>query len=146
MRTKKIIIISAATLVLGGSFYGYSEYNRKPANLARVKPQVELSAEALIKTFENNEQDANATLLDKVIAVKGKLKSIEKNDTGDYTVILGEEGSTSSVRCSMDAAHRHETTGLAAGTEIVVKGACTGFQADELLGSDVMLNRCVISR
>ncbi|TAL40817.1 MAG: hypothetical protein EPN92_13960 [Chitinophagaceae bacterium] len=146
MFTKKIIVISAAVAVMAGGIYGYSEYNRKPANLERVRPDVQVSAIELIKTFEDNEQDANAKFLDKVISVKGKIKSVEKNDKGYYTVILGEKEIMSSVRCSMDSVHQQKAAGLTAGTEITMKGACTGYNADELLGSDVILNRCVVSK
>ena len=86
----------------------------------------------------------NAELLDKIIAVNGYVKEIEKNDQGYYTVVLGDTARVSSVRCSMDAKHINEITGLKKGIAVTLKGACTGFNADELLGSDVILNRCVV--
>lgn len=126
--------------------YVFSEYYRKPTNMEKIKPQFRISAAELIKFFEANEQDANNRFLGKVIEVKGKISAVEKNDIGYYTVILGGDGSMSSVRCSMDSAHQQDATGFAAGNEIKIKGACTGFNADELLGSDVILNRCVVSK
>ena len=143
---KRIFLASIAVFALAAGYYGYSEYNRKPLDLAKVKPSVTLRAEELIKDFETNEQSANAKYLDKIIAVEGTVKTIEKNDMGYYTVILGEAGTMSSVRCSMDSVHQQDAATLIEGAIVTMKGACTGFNADELLGSDVILNRCVINK
>jgi hypothetical protein len=43
----------------------------------------------------------------------------------------------------MDSASVKQAVNLQAGTNVIVKGVCTGFNADELVGSDVVLNRCV---
>ena len=150
MSTKKKIYlgIAAAVLVgvLGVSWYGYKEYTRRNKDLSETKADLQISAADLIKTFEANEQQANAKYLDKIIAVTGNVKEVIKDEKGYYTVVLGEEGSMSSVRCSMDSIHQTEAGKLVAGKQVIVKGACTGFNADELLGSDVILNRSVIDK
>lgn len=146
MTTKKIILFAIFIAILSGAWYGYKEYSRKVKDLSKVKAQLQISAEDLITSFENNETAANEMYLDKVIAVKGKIKSVEKDNSGHYAVILGKEASMSSVRCSMDSTHHDEVASLPAGTFITIKGACTGFNADELLGSDVILNRCVAEK
>lgn len=144
MNRKRIIIIAIIVAITGGAWYGYKEYNRKVKDLTKVKAQVQMNAASLIGAFEKNEAAANTAYLDKIIAVQGTVKSVEKNDQGFYTVVLGDEGSMSSVRCSMDAVHQQDAAGLTEGAAVTMKGACTGFNADELLGSDVVLNRCVI--
>ncbi|MBL7740036.1 MAG: hypothetical protein JNK14_12535 [Chitinophagaceae bacterium] len=146
MKKRKIILLTIAVAILCGAWYGYREYTRKVTDLSHVKAQARIGTEDLISSFEMNEKTANEMYLGKVIAVKGSIKSIEKDDKGYYSVILGDASSMSSVRCSMDMDHQAEITTLAAGTSITVKGACTGFTADELLGSDVILNRCVIEK
>lgn len=146
MKKKKIILSAILAAIICGAWYGYSEYNRKVRDLIDVKAQLQLNAAHLIGTFEKNETEANAQYLDKIIAVKGTIKTIEKNDKGYYSVILGEEKSRSSVRCSMDSIHQHDVASLPVGSLITIKGACTGFNADELLGSDVILNRCVVEK
>lgn len=146
MSKKKIIISVIAVAILCGGWYGYAEYTRKVQDLDQVKAQVRMNADELITAFEKNESEANAMYLDKIIAVKGQIKTIEKDDMGHYSVILGDESSMSSVRCSMNPAHNENVAELTAGTFITMKGACTGFNADELLGSDVILNRCVVQK
>lgn len=144
MKKKKIILGFIVVAIVGGAWLGYSEYNRKVKDLANVKAQLTMKASELIAAFEKSETTANAQFLDKIIAVKGIIKVIEKNDYGHYSIVLGEPGSMSSVRCSMDSLHVKDIVNVAEGIDVTVKGACTGFNADDLLGSDVNLNRCVI--
>ena len=63
---------------------------------------------------------------------------------GFYSVVLGDTASMSSVRCSIDSVHSNEAAAVKKGSIIAVKGICTGFNADELLGSDVILVRSVV--
>ena len=146
MKRKKLKIILAviALIMVSGGLYAYKEFTRKVKDLTYVKAGVSMDASGLISEFENNEADGNSKYLDKIIAVKGKVKSVEKNDHGHFTVILGDENNMSSVRCSMDSIHQLDVADIPAGTIITMKGACTGFNKDELLGSDVILNRCVV--
>lgn len=144
MSRKKIIIIAVLVALVGGGWYGYSEYTRGVKDLSYVEADVQINHDQLIQAFTSNEQQANSLYLDKIISVKGKLKNMEKDESGHYTLILGEEGSMSSVRCSMDSTHQQAADELQINAEVIIKGACTGFNADELLGSDVILNRCVI--
>ncbi len=146
MSKKKIILSVIAVAILCGGWYGYSEYTRKVKDLDKVRAQVRMNADELIAAFEKNEGEANAAYLDKIIAVKGNVKTVEKDDMGNYSVIIGDESSMSSIRCSMNPAHNENVADLASGTFITMKGACTGFNADELLGSDVILNRCVVQK
>ncbi len=147
MKKKKLIILAIIAFALaGGGWYAYAEYTRKVSDLSKVKADIALSTSELIGAFEADEAKANADYLDKIIAIKGQVKNVEKNDQGHYTVILGDPGSLSSVRCSMDSLHQQEVAHLPEGSLVTMKGACTGFNADELLGSDVILNRAVLQK
>ncbi len=138
-RTVAIVIL--IVLVLSG-LYTYRIYTGKVKNLEDVKADVTVTATDLISAFEKDSAAANKQYLGKVVVVNGRIKSIEK-ESG--TIVLGNEGSLSSVRCSLDTNYVKRITGLNVANPITIKGACTGFNADELgLGSDVVLNRCVI--
>ena len=143
-KTVKIILGIILGAITGAGIYAYTEFNRKVKDLSKVKAGVYLDAGELVRAFENDEAAGNNKYLDKIIAVKGMVKTVEKNDKGYYTVILGDDQAMSSVRCSMDSVHQHEVAAITAGSNITMKGACTGFNRDELLGSDVILNRCVV--
>jgi hypothetical protein len=147
MKKKKLIILAILFFsLLGGGWYVYREFNRKVKDLSKVRADLELSAGDLFSTFEKNEANGNTLYLDKIISVTGVIKAVEKDATGHFTVVLGESVSLSSVRCSMDSVHQQDVSTLVTGTRTTIKGACTGFNADELLGSDVIMNRCVVSK
>ena len=144
---KKLIIISAILLaILAGGWYAYSEYTRKVKSLSRVSADFAVKSDELLTEFETNEAQSNQKYLGKIISVTGRLRSVEDNGSGSYFLILGSENSISSIRCSMDSTVKDGVKKLIAGSIIKVKGACTGYTSDELLGSDIILNRCVIEK
>lgn len=145
MKTFKYILIVVAVLALIGGWYGYREYNRKPTDLVEAKVDVEVTSVELCAQFTNDEKLATSmyvgiTPKEKVLAVKGKITSIDKDDKGLYSVLLGTDVDMSSVSCQMDLTHNMEATQLKVGEDIVMKGICTGFL------SDVVLIRCVIQK
>ena len=145
--TRKTIKYSLGVVVLiiaVSAFFAYKEYNRKQKDVAELSAAFTLSSDEIIKAFLTDEKAANLKYLDKVISIKGILKSNNKEEEGTYTVVLGDSTSMSSVRCTMDSIHNGEAALLKTGESISVKGVCTGFNADEMLGSDVILNRCSI--
>ena len=113
MKPKKIIISAIAVLIVCGGWFGYKEFNRKVKDLGSVSSDIELNSANLVAAFETDEIKSNAQYLDKIIAVTGKIKTIEKDEKGQFTIVLGTEGSMSSVRCSIDPDHNDEITGLA---------------------------------
>src|SRR5687767_6837874 len=99
MKKKKLIILAIIAFgLVGGGWYAYAEFTRKVKDLATVSADLEINAGDLIAAFQKNESAANIAYLDKIISVTGRVRSVERNDRGQYTVILGEPGSMSSVR------------------------------------------------
>lgn len=149
MKRKKIIryiLLPLLVIIAAAAFYIYKEYNRTHKDTARLKPDFSLAATAIIREFETDEQSSNKKYWDKIIRIDGIVKEVARDERGFYSVILGDTSAMSSVRCSMDSAHNNEALVLQKGSEVAVKGICTGFNADELLGSDVILVRCVIDK
>ena len=142
MKRAILLVILAIVLVLG--FYAYREYYRKNINLAQVAPEVTITAPELIKEFEADSAGANKQYGGKIVAVQGTVKSVEQEPNA-ATIILGESGTMSSVRCSMDTANVAKAATVKEGQALTIKGSLSGFNQDELLGSDVILNRCVIA-
>lgn len=140
-------IILLLIIIVGsiGAYYAYREYNRKTENVDNLEAAFELTTEALIQEFTENEEAATQKYAGKVLQVEGQLKTTDVDDNGNYTVVLGNPVLPSSVRCSIDTLFTIEKNNLQINIPITVKGICTGFNADELgLGSDVLLNRCII--
>ena len=146
IKLKWLRYLLVAVLLLSGAFiYAYREYNRKEPDTLSRKADFKLSASELFNAFRENEKAANLRYLDKVVEVKGNLKQWEMGNEGTLTIVLSVSDETSSVRCNMDSAQVVGLGKIPNGNFIVVKGVCTGFTADELVGSDVFLKRCVIS-
>jgi hypothetical protein len=141
---KRIILILLVIVILAGGWYAYSVYTGKVKSLTEVKTDVSITAKDLIAAFEKDSAAANKLYLGKVIEVTGAVKSVEK-DAGAATVSLGESGTMSSIRCSMESAYVQQVASIQEGSALTVKGACTGFISEELIGSDVILNRCIVT-
>ena len=145
VKNKRMIWILITLNVGLGAWLGINEYNRTNKDISTVKADVKIPATDLIRQYENNDSLANKKYLGKVIEINGRVKDVKKDEAGYYTVVLGDTADMSSVRCSMDSVHQQDAAMLASGSSATVRGYCTGFNKDDLgLGSDVILNRCVI--
>lgn len=142
----RFILLPLLVIAAMAAFYIYKEYNRTHKDTAKLKPDFSVPATTLVKEFETNEQEANKKYWDKVIRVEGTVKELLKDDRGFFSITLGDTSSMSSVRCSIDSLHTQGTGSVRRGDNIAVKGICSGFNADELLGSDVILVRSVIDK
>ena len=148
MKRKNTGIYFAAPLIMiiMVALYFYKEYNRTNKDTAGLRPDYTVPASSIIKDFETDDSLAGKKYTDKIILAEGIVKDILKDDRGFYSVMLGDTTSLSSVKCSMDSTYNLEVKGLQKGAKATVKGVCAGFNADELLGSDVILVRCVIDK
>lgn len=142
---KKIIIAVILIALLAGGWYAYREYHRTNKDLTNARPAVTVTATSLIAAFEKDSAAANRQYLDKIIAVKGTIKKME-SDNSPAIIFLGEAAQMSSVQCSMDSSHARSYSALQEGTQVTIKGMVTGARTDELFGTDVVLNRCVIEK
>jgi hypothetical protein len=134
-----LLLILAAVAI-----YIYKEYNRTHKDTSKLKPDYSIEAAQLVKEFEENEKATGTKYWDKIVKVDGLVKDVLKDDKGFYTVVLGDTASMSSVRCSIDSVHGNEAAQVQKGSIIAIKGICSGFNADEMLGSDVILVRSVV--
>lgn len=140
MKKLKYIILAGVLIAAIVGWYAYSEYNRKPTDLSTVKTETILNANVLFAAYTTAESATDSLYLGKIIAVKGKIIKIEKDNQGLNTVLLGTDVEGSFVSCQMDQSHNEEASVLNVGSEIVMKGECTGVL------SDVVLTRCVVQK
>lgn len=136
-----ILIIAVAA-----GIYGYKEFNRTQKDIATIKPSYIVSSNNMMDEFTKNDSIATVKYLGKPIAINGFLKSVDKDENGFFTLVLGDTTSSTSVRCSMDSVHNSEALAVKEGTVIKVQGICTGFNKDEMgLGADIIFNHsCII--
>lgn len=141
---KRLIVLLVIIIVLAGAWYGYRKYTAEVPSLTDLKTDVRINALDLISAFEKDSASANKQYLGKILEVTGNIKSIEQDEA---IVVLGDNSGTSSVRCSIDSNFVKDIPTLNVGANLSIKGHCTGFNPDETgmgLGSDVILNRCVL--
>jgi hypothetical protein len=139
---KRIILALALIILLASAWYGYRIYTGKVKSLTVVKPDVSLSASELVEAFKTDSSGANKRYLGKIILLTGNLKAVEPESS---TIVLGDKDSDWSVRCSMDSAFVNAAASFKPGNSLRIKGNCTGYLAGDFgLGSDIILNRCVI--
>jgi hypothetical protein len=134
---KKNLFIGLTVVGLIGAAIGYSLWNKPQKNMVSAKTEISIDAQTILTAFETAENEANTKYLDKVIAVKGKVKEV-KNEGGKICISLETESAMSGVLCNLDPLSQHAKTTFAVGEEVVFKGVCTGFL------SDVVLERCVV--
>lgn len=148
MKRKTILRLFVIALVAASvaALYAYREYNRKGPDMSETKADHILKGSDLINAFVADEKASNAKFLDKVIEVTGTLKALDKDDNGMFTVVIGETASMYAIRGSMDSAHNQDAAQLKTGGTVTLVGVCTGYNSDELLGSDVLLGRCAIKK
>lgn len=145
MRYKKLFLIILGLTLAIITWVGYRAYTRTNPDLGKVRADIRTAADSLLLAFGKDDSSANKTYLGKTIEVSGYLKKIIKDDAGDYSLTLGDSTRMDAVRCSIDSNHRNDAALLRENTSITVRGVCTGYNKDELgLGSEVILNRCVI--
>lgn len=131
MKKKIFFVLLIAALVAAA--VAYKEYNRKPADLATLKPALEVAADDLIAAYATDEAKANQQYLGKVVDVTGVVSG---GSTGK-NILLGTN-LTAKVSCLLDSAHTLQSTSIKPGDKLRMRGVCTGFLLD------VELNRCVV--
>lgn len=147
MKTKLIIGLLLAIFLTVAGFYGLSEFNRHNKNISEVKEDYTVDGRHFIHEFDASDSLSDKKYLGKIVVVKSTLKSIDKDEKGFATLILGEgTDSRISIRCALDSLHKADFEGLKEGGDVSVKGLYTGFNADAtgLLGSDIQLVRCMV--
>lgn len=148
MRKKTVIILVILLVIAAAAMYGWNEYHRTNASLVNREASYKVTAGELISEFEKSDTLSEKKYLGKLVQVEGTIKQVEKDESNDYTVVLGESSGMSGIRCSMDTSFKTEAAALKTGDHVIIKGMFTGYQKDEtgLLGSDIILNRAVITK
>lgn len=139
---KRILLLVLLLVFIAGGWYVYREYNRGKPGLAETEAAHETDAATLIGAFEKDSAAASKQFIDAVIIVTGTLQKIDSAER-PFVALLSMPNSYSSVKCSIDPAQHAGLQLWGHGETVRIKGKVTGFQHDELLGTDVELVQCV---
>lgn len=141
MKTKHKILLVLLVVLAAGLWYAYREYNRPNADLSNAKADVTITATAFISAFEMDSASASNLYIDKTILITGIIKSIDTSGV----ISLGDADKMSSVQCTMDKRYPIDYTNFKEGLSISIKGKCSGYETQDLLGTDVKMNFCIIA-
>ena len=131
-----IVGIIAAALVF--KFY----INKPHADIEKATPAYTMTAAELWKQYNADLKLSDSLYTGKVIEVNGNLSRADKSDTLVYAVFVMEADSMfgdKSIRCEMLPKYGVETTSIASGTEVKIKGFCNGYDQ-----TDVKFSKCSI--
>jgi hypothetical protein len=129
---KKLWIALVVAIVIAGAVYVYVFH--KPARTgASEDAKYALTASELVSAYEANENTANAKYLNQIVKVSGEVTGIVRSNN-EISVSLQGDG-MGGVTCSFDK-ESLDTTKVAKGAKVFIKGICSGYLMD------VVLNKC----
>ena len=131
------ILWTAASLGLIAVLIGLYMFNKKAPDLSKVKPDYVLSFSELTDEFSMDEGAATAKYVDKVLEVRGPVLSTGAGTDSTFSVTLGEAGQMIGVICTFRQTGGSKPPDIKEGTEITVRGVCSGMLMD------ILLNNCV---
>jgi hypothetical protein len=140
----KIIIIIMIIITISALIV-WQYINKPNIDYSELKPDVTLSYTALLKEANTNDTATFKKYSHTLIAVTGFVKEI-KNDSLGFVVQIGDTTSLSSIVCQMDNRYNKDCSTIKKGQLINLKGKITGCSNDELLGTTVEMNFCVLQK
>lgn len=140
MKTRSILLLLALIVAAGAVLYGLKEYGRGHKDTAGLAAVHSISAADLLAAFQRDEAAATTKYVggaEQVIEVAGAIREVERPSAGIVNVILDTGDDMSGVVCEFTdgTVPAHWTPG----TEVKLKGICTGMLLD------IVLVRCVPS-
>ncbi len=140
-RKVKIMMFSLSILLLIVSIYScYTILNERPfsEDIISSSSEIAISSEGLLQDFLEDEQEANATYVEKIIEVEGKVKEVTfLNDR--YTVLLHSGTNMAYVMCDMRTEQAALVKELKEGDVVRLKGIFKGFLMDAIMLNCVLL-------
>lgn len=131
-KKRKILLWVLLLAVLSAGAIGYAIWN-KPHLKAEDQEAIKVDAQQLYNEFSGNEQHANKTYLNKVLAVTGVAGEVSKNQDGKTVAILSTSDPLGGIQCTF-----RDAVNIQAGQTISVKGFCNGYTMA------VLLNDCIL--
>lgn len=140
---RRIIYLSVLVIVAATGIYMFNEFNRKNKDLLKEKTAFRIDAASLVRAYEQDETLFQKEYTDKVITVLGTIKNIDAQENPVVIALATGEG-FSSVQCSMDSTHALLYSSIKEGQKVALKGIVTGGRTEDMFGTDIILNRCVV--
>lgn len=135
MRKKVIIFLAGAVVCL---LMGWYWFNKPRQGVQFKSTEIAITAEQLYNAYNDNEAAADKLYLDKIIEVKGKVSDTATVEN-DAILSLDAQPSGGAVSCRFSPGK--DVSVIQKGTEITVKGKCTGFNLDVNLADCIIITK-----
>jgi hypothetical protein len=132
MKKKILVGVIVAVAIVG--FIAYNKFSEVTPDIVNRKPDKSVTVKELVAAFDRDTASASKEYLDKIVEVKGIVKDIDT--TG--SVVLGENGTESSVVCGLDRRHMKDYEKIKLGEMATIQGVLAGYEkasGDDLLAS-----------
>ena len=139
MNKKQIFGLLSVVFILVLSFWFYTNFLLTEPSMKKQITKHRISAIDLYAQFDQNEAAANNKFLNKVLEVKGMIKSIDQNEQSKPVIMLETEG-FGFINATLSDAKELDTLVLQNGNEVTLKGECIGLLLDVLLINAIILN------
>lgn len=116
-------------------------YHKKSSmDMTTVSTEIVMDASLLTEAFISNEKEANTLYKNKVIEIKGTIKTINfKNNK--KTILLYSNYKNYYVICEMKIDLDEKKAKSMMNTEVIIKGICKGFLHDVIMLNCVLINK-----
>lgn len=137
MSTKNKIITAVgliATIAFSVYYYIFI-YSSNNHRQVQSETGIVITADSLVAKYQADEKLANSLYLNKAVVVTGNLLSIDKNQEGKTTLVIGRSDSFSNVSITMSS---NLPIAQKVGESITIKGLCTGALSDVVITDGVV--------
>ena len=137
MSTKNKIIIAIALIaaIAFGVYYYVFVYSSQHRRQVQSEIGIAITSDSLVAKYQADEKLANSLYLNKAVVVTGNLLSIDKNQEGKTTLVIGRSDSFSNVSVTMIST---APITQKVGESITIKGLCTGALSDVVINDGVV--------
>ena len=132
MSTKNKIITAVALIaaIAFSVYYYIFIYSSNNHRQVQSETGIVITADSLVAKYQADEKLANSLYLNKAVVVTGNLLSIDKNQEGKTTLVIGRSDSFSNVSITMSS---NLPIAQKVGESITIKGLCTGALSDVVI-------------
>ena len=134
-KNKIIIVIAFIAAIAFGVYYYIFIYSSNNHRQVQSETGIVITADSLVAKYQADEKLANSLYLNKAVVVTGNLLSIDKNQEGKTTLVIGRSDSFSNVSITMSS---NLPIAQKVGTPITIKGLCTGALSDVVITDGVV--------
>jgi hypothetical protein len=135
IKNKIIIAIALIAAVAFSVYYYIFVYSSNNHRQVQSETGIVITSDSLVAKYQADEKLANSLYLNKAVVVTGNLLSIDKNQEGKTTLVIGRSDSFSNVSVTMIST---APITQKVGESITIKGLCTGALSDVVFTDGVV--------